>query len=97
MIRNFTFSKRCKYRSLEETLSGCDPEEIDLITRLLKFEPSARLSAAEALKHPYFDGVRANFKRRGIEKVRISDQSINERGKGIEHYRTLINELEKNG
>ena len=31
-----------------------DPTSADLLARLLAFDPSERLSAAEALRHPYF-------------------------------------------
>lgn len=34
------------------------PEAIDLISRLLEYTPSARLTAVEALCHPFFDELR---------------------------------------
>lgn len=34
------------------------PDAIDMITKLLEYTPDARLSAAEALCHPYFDELR---------------------------------------
>lgn len=33
---------------------------IDLLTRLLQFDPTKRLTAAEALNHPYFTGAPLN-------------------------------------
>ena len=47
-------------------LVGCvpklkdDPHGLDLLERMLQFEPSRRISAKEALQHPYFtqDSVR---------------------------------------
>lgn len=35
-----------------------DPEAIDLVGKLLKYTPTSRLSAIEAMAHPYFDELR---------------------------------------
>ncbi|GMI47600.1 hypothetical protein TrCOL_g4659 [Triparma columacea] len=46
-----------------ETLyPSCNPVAVDLLKKLLKFEPSERLDAAAALAHPYFDALRASNK-----------------------------------
>ena len=34
------------------------PEALDLISKLLRWDPAHRLSAAEAMAHPYFAPVR---------------------------------------
>ena len=34
------------------------PEAIDLVSKLLEYTPSARLSAVEAMVHPFFDELR---------------------------------------
>lgn len=49
-IRPHPFSKVFRPRTA--------PDAIDLISKLLDYTPSARLSAAEALAHPYFDELR---------------------------------------
>jgi len=36
-----------------------DPQALDLLQKMLIYEPSRRISAREALKHPYFDEVNA--------------------------------------
>jgi hypothetical protein len=36
-----------------------DPLALDLLQKMLVYEPSRRISAREALKHPYFDEVNA--------------------------------------
>ena len=40
-------------RSLAALLPGAPPDGLDLLRRLLAFDPAARLSAAAALAHPY--------------------------------------------
>ncbi|XP_078723050.1 extracellular signal-regulated kinase 2-like isoform X1 [Lampetra fluviatilis] len=42
-----------KRRSLGELARGAPPEALDLLSRLLVFNPERRLTAAEALAHPY--------------------------------------------
>ncbi|KAG8988714.1 negative regulator of the PHO system [Tulasnella sp. 427] len=39
---------------LQNMLPKASPQAIDLLERLLQFDPQKRLSAAEALRHPYF-------------------------------------------
>jgi len=39
-------------------------EAIDLLDKLLQYDHAARLTAAEAMAHPYFDQVRAEDQRR---------------------------------
>ena len=46
-----------------ETLyPSCNPVAIDLLKKLLKFEPGERLDSTGALAHPYFDALRASNK-----------------------------------
>lgn len=45
MLHNFSFSRRCKMRTLQELLSPCAPEEVDLIMGLLRFDPNSRMTA----------------------------------------------------
>nr|XP_039268667.1 dual specificity tyrosine-phosphorylation-regulated kinase 2-like [Styela clava] len=40
-------------RNLNELLEGLNPLLIDLITRCLKWDPKVRITAEEALRHPY--------------------------------------------
>lgn len=43
---------------LESLLPKLDPLGIDLLKRLIEYVPEKRLSANEALRHPYFDDLR---------------------------------------
>jgi serine/threonine protein kinase len=42
--------------SLRDTMRGCDPFLIDLTERLLRLNPTKRITAAEALEHRVFAG-----------------------------------------
>lgn len=38
-------------------VSYCNEKALDLINKCLEFNPSERISADDALKHPYFEGL----------------------------------------
>lgn len=39
----------------EVTCPNATPQAIDLLTKLLKFDPDERITALEALTHPFFE------------------------------------------
>ena len=41
------------YKPIEEVFRGVDEDAIDLLQRLLVFNPEKRLTACQALRHPY--------------------------------------------
>lgn len=43
---------------LAEACRGLDSQGLDLLQKMLHYEPTRRISAREALKHPYFDDLR---------------------------------------
>ncbi|KAJ7837188.1 kinase-like domain-containing protein [Mycena olivaceomarginata] len=45
---------RCPKVDLQQILPKASPAAIDLLERLLKFDPAERISAVDALSHPYF-------------------------------------------
>lgn len=47
---------------LAAMMNGGDPLLIDLVLRMLKFDPMKRISAKEALCHPYFDDIPIELK-----------------------------------
>jgi protein kinase len=46
--------------SLSSLIPGASPEAIDFLTEILKWDPSKRPSASQALQHPFFRGERKN-------------------------------------
>merc|ERR1712228_378397 len=51
--------KRGKFEFVKVYFKECDPSIMDLITKLLCKQPGQRLSAADARKHEWFTGIKA--------------------------------------
>ncbi len=47
-------------QNLKDIARKLDGDGVDLLTRMLQYDPKKRISAVEALKHPYFDSLRPN-------------------------------------
>jgi serine/threonine protein kinase len=45
---------KTKKVSFKDIMPDLDPEAEDLLSKLLEYDPEKRLSAEEALRHPYF-------------------------------------------
>ncbi len=43
--------------NLKKMSTNMDEVALDLLTKMVQLEPSKRLSAKEALLHPYFDDI----------------------------------------
>ena len=50
-------------KSFKELFPELDTEGIDLLEKLLRLEPDKRISAEEALKHPFFDDILPTVKK----------------------------------
>lgn len=50
-----------KPMDLAQLIPDLEPAGIDLLKKMLVYEPSKRISAKEALKHPYFDDLDTSF------------------------------------
>jgi len=44
-------------RSFESIFGEFDEQAVDLLSKLLEFDPSKRLSAEEALQHPFMNKI----------------------------------------
>ena len=58
-----------KAMDLGQIVSGIDPLGLDLLKQMLIYEPSKRISAKKALKHPYFDDLDKSFFETGGLKI----------------------------
>jgi serine/threonine protein kinase len=54
---DFNFPPR-RGTGIARHLTHCSSDTIDLITQLCIYDPDNRISAVQALRHPYFDAVR---------------------------------------
>ena len=46
---------------IKKYVPNLDPEGVDLLLKFLQIEPEKRISAEEALKHPFFDDIRGEM------------------------------------
>eukprot|EP00916_Digyalum_oweni_P015948 GHVL01026170.1.p1 GENE.GHVL01026170.1~~GHVL01026170.1.p1 ORF type:complete len:478 (-),score=65.33 GHVL01026170.1:51-1421(-) len=51
--RDFLRLMRAKPKNMNNLFPGASPDAVDLIKKMLQFDPVARISVDEALKHPY--------------------------------------------
>lgn len=54
MLRNFTFTPAYPKQDLSSFVPQIEPTALDLLQRMLTFDPASRISAKQALQHPYF-------------------------------------------
>ncbi|OHS98245.1 CMGC family protein kinase [Tritrichomonas foetus] len=56
---------------LAAMMNGADPLLIDLVLRMLRFDPMKRISAKEALQHPYFDDIQGEMRKACLGETKI--------------------------
>ncbi len=54
---DFNFPPR-RGMGIARHLTHCSSDTIDLINQLCVYDPDHRISAVQALRHPYFDAIR---------------------------------------
>lgn len=57
-VRRFLLNERTQSLTEAQVFRKADPNAIDLISRLLEYTPTQRLSAIDAMVHPFFDELR---------------------------------------
>jgi mitogen-activated protein kinase 1/3 len=60
-----------KPKKLEDLYPAADPTALDLLKRMLKFNPRRRCTAEEAMEHDFFKGVRRKEMEREADKPLI--------------------------
>ncbi|XP_020596767.1 LOW QUALITY PROTEIN: cyclin-dependent kinase B1-1-like [Phalaenopsis equestris] len=56
-LRDWHDYPQWKPQSMANALPLLEPEGIDLLSKMLEYNPSNRISAKEAMEHPYFDNL----------------------------------------
>nr|UCK81538.1 mitogen-activated protein kinase 14 [Arenicola marina] len=74
-------------KDLREILPGANPEAIDLLERMLDLDPESRITAEQALAHPY---LRQYADPSDEPESQPYDQSFEERESDIPHWQKLV-------
>jgi len=68
---DFNFPPR-RGTGIARHLSHCSSDTIDLLNQLCVYDPDHRISAAQALRHPYFDAIRNAEKQQAQDAANTS-------------------------
>ncbi|KAB2037231.1 hypothetical protein ES319_D03G059600v1 [Gossypium barbadense] len=56
-LRDWHVYPRWEPQNLEHAVPSLSPEGVDLLSKMLKYDPAERISAKAAMDHPYFDSL----------------------------------------
>ncbi|XLR28209.1 hypothetical protein S83_056109, partial [Arachis hypogaea] len=57
LLRDWHTYPKWEPQNLARTVPTLGPDGVDLLTKMLKYNPAERISAKAALDHPYFDSL----------------------------------------
>ncbi|THU42861.1 hypothetical protein C4D60_Mb00t00530 [Musa balbisiana] len=61
-LSNWHEFPRWSPKSLSSAVPNLDADGLDLLSKMLQYQPSKRISAKRAMEHPYFDDInKANY------------------------------------
>lgn len=66
-------------KPLEQIYPAADPQVIDLLRKMLHFNPKKRCTAAEALEHSFFSGIRNAQLERNAPATLVGPEFLNSR------------------
>lgn len=70
--------KETKPKPLQELFPAADPAAIDLLQKMLKFNPKDRCTADEALDHGFFTAIRRQDLEKSIERPLVSPDFLHQ-------------------
>ena len=70
--------KPIKPKNLKDIYPAADPNALDLLHNMLKFNPKQRCTANEALDHKFFAGIRRKEMETSVDKPMESPEFLNE-------------------
>jgi cyclin-dependent kinase len=76
----------------KKAFSSLDDTGIDLLSKMLQFEPSKRISAQEGLDHPFFDDLKEELKNKELQ----SSAKLDEKMKDLKIQDDNIDDIVKN-
>ena len=76
--------KPIKPKNLKDIYPAADPNALDLLQNMLKFNPNQRCTAGEALDHKFFAGIRREEMETSVDKPMESPVFLNEQEIDIE-------------
>ncbi|KAJ0725902.1 putative cyclin-dependent kinase [Helianthus annuus] len=56
-LKDWHVYPRWEAQNLAYVVPSLGPEDVDLLSKMLKYDPADRISAKHAMDHPYFDRV----------------------------------------
>ncbi|KAA1468856.1 Pkinase-domain-containing protein [Dentipellis sp. KUC8613] len=99
-VRSLPFKPKVRFSKIIPT---ADPQALDLLEKMLSFDPSQRITVPEALQHPWLAGYhdvndepdcpRPFMRWREIEKLETIEQLRDALWKEIEDYRREVREI----
>jgi len=78
--------------TLDSKFASCNPEAVDLLKCLLQFNPSKRVSAEDALNHPYFSELHSAEDEPVAQPVAYFDFAFEREVLGVEEWKQKIYE-----
>lgn len=81
--------KPIKPKNLKDIYPAADPNALDLLNMMLKFNPKERCTAGEALNHSFFAGIRREEMETSVESPMESPAFLNEQEIDIETLKRM--------